>query len=85
MLSDSLFDVRRKLQEEIAEHSRGTFGADYPNAQRKNLILALYHIQLAQMAFDSFERPNNHKWSIKEKKLAMDRSVLDYDDAVNQK
>ena len=45
----------------------------------------LYHIQLAQMAFDSFERPNNHKWSIKEKKLAMDRAVLEYDDAVNQK
>ena len=40
MLSDSLFDVRRKLQEEIAEHSRGTFGADYPNAQRKSYTIS---------------------------------------------
>tara|TARA_R110002126_G_scaffold121820_1_gene263373 strand:+ start:15 stop:272 length:258 start_codon:yes stop_codon:yes gene_type:complete len=84
MLSDRLFDVRWKLLEELREQSTGTFGADYPNAQKKNLILALYHMQLAQMAFDSFERPNNHKWSIKEKKLAMDRAVEEYEEAVEQ-
>ena len=78
MLSDSLSDLRRSLLDEIAHYSDEPWEADYPNSQKKNLILALFHLQLAQMAF---EYPN-HVWSAKDKSEAMIRAENEFNIAV---
>jgi Rad3-related DNA helicase len=84
MLSDSLFAIRRQLQRDIAHYASEPFEKDYPNSQRANLILALYHLQLAQMAFDSFQHPDNHIWSVQDKKDAKLRAIKEFEDAINQ-
>ena len=80
MLSDSLFEARRKLLEEISSYAAVD---KYPNAQKRNITLALYHLQLAQMAFDSFEYPDNHVWDQQTKKEAIKRAKKDFEDALN--
>ena len=83
MLSDCLFELREQLKKDIAHYSTEPFGVDYPNSQKENLIYALYHLQLAQMAFDSFEYPDNHNWDEEVKKEAMKRATKEFEDAVS--
>ena len=84
MLSDSLFDLQQQLKRDISHYSEEPFEADYPNSQKTNIILALYHLQLAQMAFDSFEHPDNHVWGIKTKRIEKARATKEFEKAVNK-
>lgn len=84
MLSDSLFECRQQILREISHYSEPPFEVDYPNSQKQNLILALYHLTLAQMAFNSFEHPDNHTWNTKDKLAAMGRATAEYENAVNK-
>jgi hypothetical protein len=83
MLSDSLFEVRQKLLREINHYSEPPFEADYPKSQELNLTLALYHLQLAQMAYDSFGCRDDHEFNTEEKLKAMTRAKKEFYDAVN--
>ena len=83
MLSDSLNEIRKNIQKELSHYSEEPFGPEYPTCQRRNIILALYHLQLAQMAFDSWKETDNHVWGPKAKKAAKARAIKDFDDAVN--
>ena len=82
MLSDSLFAVRQKLIKEISHYSDEPFEADYPKSQQMNITLGLYYLQLAQMAYDSFEYPDDHEFNTEEK--AMTRAKKEFEDAINQ-
>jgi hypothetical protein len=84
MLSDGLFEIRQKLLKVIKYYSDEPWGSDYPNSQRANLTFALYHLQLAQMAYDSFEHPDNHDFTLKDKSKAMTRAEKEYYEAINQ-
>ena len=50
MLSDSIFDVRQRLIKEISYYAK--WDIEYPKSQEANLTLALYHLALAQAAYD---------------------------------
>jgi hypothetical protein len=82
MLSDSLWEVRQKLLKEISCYSSEPFEADYPKSQEVNLTLALYHLQLAQMAYD-FGCKDDHEFNTEEKLKAMTRAKKEFYDAVN--
>lgn len=83
MLSDSLFEIRLKILKEIRHYADHPWDIDYPNSQKKNLILGLHHLNLARMAYDSGKNLDNHEWTEKEKSEAYTLSEKEYDDAVN--
>ena len=81
MLSDSIFEVRQKLIEQISYYAK--WDINYPKSQKANLTLALYHLALAQMAYDSFKHPDNHEFSADEKLKAMKRAKTEFHNAVS--
>ena len=80
MLSDSLFSVRQKLLKEISYYAK--WDIEYPKSQESNLILALYHLALAQAAYD-FGCKDNHIFNVNEKLKAMKRAKAEFHTAVS--
>ena len=74
MLSDELFEIQQKLKNAIRYYSTEPFEKDYPQSQEEHLTLALYHLRLAQMAYDSFEVKDDHKFDTKTKLKVMEES-----------
>jgi len=74
MLSDLLFEIQQKLKNAISHYSTEPFSKDYPQAQEEHLTLAIYHLRLAQMAYDSFEYKDDHKFNTKTKLTIMKES-----------
>ena len=81
MLSDSLFSVRQKLIKEISYYAK--WDIEYPKSQEANLTLALYHLALAQAAYD-FGCKDNHVFNTNEKLDAMKRAKTEFHNAVHQ-
>lgn len=82
MLSDSLFEIQQKLKKAIAHYSTEPFEKDYPESQQEHLTLAIYHLRLAQMAYDSFEFDDNHKFNTETKLKVMTESREAFNEAV---
>ena len=84
MLSDSLFDMRCRLLDDIRNYSSETWGREYPDSQNDNFIRVLYHMELAQMAYDSFEHRDDHTFTKKEKDECMVRVTDEYEKAIQK-
>ena len=82
MLSDSIHEIREKLLKEISHYSDSPWDKSYPSAQKMNLVLALTHLDLAIRSFDSFEIPDDHTWSAKDRLYAVARATNEFDDAI---
>ena len=79
MLSDSIFEVRQKLIEQIAYYAK--WDINYPKSQEANLTLALYHLALAQAAYD-FGCTDDHEFSADEKNRMMVIAKAEFHNAV---
>jgi hypothetical protein len=77
MLSDSLFEIRTKLLKEIRKYSNSPWESDYPREQEMNLILAIYHLKLAGMAYDYCKYPD-HNDTVK----IMEKSKKEFEKAI---
>jgi len=82
MLSDTLFDIQERLKSDITHYSSHPFSKSYPDSQKENLILSLYHLKLAQMAYDSVLYPDNHTFDIQSKMNIMDDCRKIYEECV---
>ena len=83
MLSDSIFDARMRLLEDIKHYAGKPYERDYPLSQRNGLIKALYHLELSQMAYDSFEFPDNHTFSKSDRDKCYHRAEMAFDGAID--
>lgn len=76
MLSDSLFEARQNILDNVKHYSLEPFERNYPESQKKYIVMALYYLDLARIAYDSCD---NHTLTEKEKQKVLKKANNDFD------